>query len=364
MNKDWEQKLTDYYNGDLSEEESVGIEEELEKLDAYQEFIDDKLDTAETSEQVDDLPPAKVNHILKSSIRNSRFLLIGYMMMILLLIYPLITVAGYFYYGIGQKGSNLIDVAIETLYITEPNTSTIGMGVEKQIGLFSMNVEMDLYKRVGKKDIKEGDWRILYQMSNPSVKRNHMLETTRPDIPYYDTKKLYHPDAKQTNVDSAAWKQLENLPDGTVAEVYVSLNRLVKPEGMYNITDGLDAEWRWYAIDTGLEAAGEDTQGRYLAPIGYPAQNDEDNWSPFNNQAPNKTQFIDSLHFLKEYEAEATKVARSKSLELENRLAYLEENGIQAYGGVLTGPTKEIEKLQENDAVRILHIGEVRLWNW
>lgn len=364
MNKDWRQKLNDYYHGNLSEEETNEIENELAKLDDYQAFMDDKLDDEETKGKEDDLPPAKVNQILKDSIRQARFLQIGYIIMILLLIYPLITISGYFYYGLGHKGNNLIDVAIHTLYVTEPNTSTIGMDVERQIGMFSMNVDMDLYKRVGKKDIRVGDWQIMYQMNEPQPNRSYLLETAPPDVPYFDTKKIFHPDSKQTNGDSNYRKQLENLPEGTVSEAYVSLDQLVDPGQMDNIIDGLDVEWRWFAIDTGMEAMGKDTEGRYLAPIGYPAQHDEDNWSPFHDRAPNDEQFIDSLHFLKKYEDQATKIARGKSLELDNRLAYLEKEGLNAYGGVLTGPTKEILKLQDNHMIRAVHIGEVRLWNW
>lgn len=360
MSEEWKKRLKKYYEGSLPEEEAREIEEDLEKLDAYQEVISDELDNNIEEDHSEDLPPDKVSKILKSSIRNARFSLASYVIMIILLIYPLMTMASYIYYGWGQKAEDLIQVAIQTVYVTEPNVSLEEMDIERAIGLFTLDVDMDLYKRVGKRDIKQGTWEVTYQFNDAEFpKRNYISENPPNEIPTKETKKLYHPEALITNTNGG-WGSLEKLPEGTVAEVYVSLNKLKQPENMKEITKDLDVEWRWYAIDTGLEASGKG----YLTPIGYPAQPDSDGWSPYNENEPNQEQFMDSLHFLEKHEKQATDIAHAKWLDLDYRINYIEKNGLHSYGGVITGPTKEILKLRDNGTIRTISIGEVRLWNW
>ncbi|RIW34023.1 anti-sigma factor [Bacillus salacetis] len=363
MSEEWRKKLQEYYEGSLSEEEADEVEKELEKLEIYQDIMADEMGAAEPEKDV--LPPEKIGEILKGSVRNARFSLIAYVTMILLLIYPFMTMMSYIYYGWGGRANELIDVAAQTIYVTEPNVSLEEMDVEEKVGLFSLDVYMDLYKRVGKKDINLGDWTVSYDLDSPDFpERNYITENPPDDIPYFDSKKLYHPDSTISNSDNDPWGTLKKLPEGTVAEVYISLNQLREPADMPELTEDADVEWRWYAIDTGLEAKGKSLEGGYLPPIGYPAQTDPDAWSPYHSEKPNEEQFMDSLKFLEKYEEQAVKISHGKWLDLDYRIKHLEANGLYSYGGVLTGPVKEILKLKDNDSVRQIQIGEVRLWNW
>ncbi|MFD1019546.1 anti-sigma factor [Thalassobacillus hwangdonensis] len=363
MSEEWKQRLKDYYDGNLSEQEAAEVEKELEKLDTYQEVIAEELQTSENT--TEELSSDKAGKIIKNSIRNARFSLAAYVTMIVLLILPVMMMGSYLYYGWGQKAEDLIQVAIQTVYVTEPNVSLEEMEVERTFGLFTFDVDMDLYKRVGKNDISLGDWEVSYNFSDAEFpKRNYIIENPPQDIPLPETKKLFHPEGIVSNRDENAWNTLEKLPKGTVAELYVSLEDTYAPSDMRGVLQDVDAEWRWYAIDTGLEAEGKSSEGGFLPPIGYPAQQDPDGWSPYNSRRKNEEQFMESLRFLAKYEEQATNIAHAKWLDLEDRIDYLEGNGLKAYGGVVTGPTKELLKLRDNDAVRTIHIGEVRLWNW
>ena len=53
-----------------------------------------------------------------------------------------------------------------------------------------------------------------------------------------------------------------------------------------------------------------------------------------------------------------------EKLDLSKRIKYLESNGFQHYGVVITGPTKEVLKLQEETWVGELVVDEVSFWNW
>ncbi|WP_249365316.1 anti sigma factor C-terminal domain-containing protein [Cytobacillus citreus] len=102
-----------------------------------------------------------------------------------------------------------------------------------------------------------------------------------------------------------------------------------------------------------------------ISPIGFPLQIDQTTWSPFNGrEQTNEEVFIDTLEFLQKNEESAEKIARAKSLSLNERIPYIKENGVQVYGAVVTGPIPELRKLEQNELIRAMKVGEVKLWNW
>ncbi|MBP2243175.1 hypothetical protein J2Z40_003763 [Cytobacillus eiseniae] len=142
------------------------------------------------------------------------------------------------------------------------------------------------------------------------------------------------------------------------------MNRLMKPEEIEKQL-GNKVEVRWVAVDTGLEDKNLYEAEYSVAPIGYPLQIDSTTWSPFNGrEQSNEEIFLDILHFLAKDEKTAEKISRAKSLVLKERIPYIEKNGIHVYGAVVTGPTPELRKLKDNDWIRTMKVGEVKLWNW
>ncbi|MEO2076781.1 MAG: anti-sigma factor [Bacillus sp. (in: firmicutes)] len=284
---------------------------------------------------------------------------------VLLLIIPVMTLITYFYYAIGGRADKLIEVASNTIYVTEPNINLEKIKIEDEIGLFSMHILFDVNKRIGKEDYKAGNYDIFFALDQPNFpKKTSLLERPLPEIPSVETETLLHPDAKVPFDTRGEWDILKGLPDGTVAEVYVSFSALHKPEEMEQIMPK-ETEVRWLAVDTGLEEKQVDKEGVPITAIGYPAQVDSTIWSPFNGrEQTNEEVFMDILTQLSKNEEVATKVARAKSLELKERIAYIKKNGIQVYGAVVTGPTSELRKLEQMKEVRAVKVGEVKLWNW
>lgn len=48
----------------------------------------------------------------------------------------------------------------------------------------------------------------------------------------------------------------------------------------------------------------------------------------------------------------------------KKRLAYLKKHGVQVYGATVTGPVRELEKLQEQPEFRDFRLGLIEVWNW
>lgn len=294
---------------------------------------------------------------------EARFTNILYSLTILLLIIPVATLGSYLYYGIGDKANHLIEVMDKTIYITKPNVSLEEMEIDSRIGFFNMDLSYDLYKRVGKKDVRIGHSTAHFAFSTPSFPETQFI-TDKPLTEYRSEEKevFFHP-AKAFPYNAEQDETvLKRLPDETVAEVFVSFDQLYTEEELLNKFPK-DIDLVWYAVNTGLEETNLSSDGDYISPIGYPAQEDPDNWSPFNQEGKNSEQFMDILTFLSKDEETAETIAE-KPLALDERIKYLQTNGIHIYGAVVTGPKESLVKLQENAMVKGMKLGEVRLWNW
>ena len=290
---------------------------------------------------------------------------------VLLLIAPILTLLTYIYYGSGGhdgRANSQIQVTSDVIEVTKPNMYVKRMELEEDIGFFSMDLNFDVFKRIGKEEYRVGDYDVSYLLDQPEFPdRNLLLDRPHPEIPQREEAGFFiHPTLNVPYEFEREWEIVESLPDGTVAEAYVSFTDSMAPDEVRKINPGLDPDidFLWLAVDTGMESIVVDDQGLPVTPIGYPIYADPPTWTPFDNREDNEDVFMGILRNLEKNEEQATKIARAKTLALDERIDYLEENGIEVYGAVITGPAPEIRKLQDHEQVRSIKIGEVKLWNW
>ncbi|EKN71058.1 anti-sigma-M factor yhdL [Neobacillus bataviensis LMG 21833] len=337
-------------------DEKKGFEED------YQDYLKESLNEVSGVHPYSEKSQTEIVTIGKNMARRTNIMI---SLAILLLIVPVMTLASYMYYAIGDRANRLIDVVTKTIYVTEPNMSLEELRLEHDIGFFSMNINFDVYKKIGKEDYKAGNYDIDFLLDKANFpKKNLNLDRPLAEYPDKDTEVLFHPKASVPFNRRDQWDMLNKLPNGTVAEVYISLNDVMKPEELKKILPK-NMELRWLAVDTGLDAAQVDGEGVPITPLGYPAQYDPTTWSPFktDNQT-NEEVFLDILSLLEKNESIAEKVARAKSLSLKSRIAYIKKHGIKVYGAVITGPTEELRKLENVKEISTMKVGEVKLWNW
>ncbi|MCM3671555.1 anti-sigma factor [Mesobacillus maritimus] len=328
----------------------------------YHSFLNESMEDYEETYKVTEKNQKKLikagrNDALKTNIMIS--------LAIILLIVPVLTLSSFLYYAFGGKANHLIEIATKTIYVTEPNMSLEEIEVEEDIGFFTMDLTFDVFKRIGQEDYQAGEYSVDFALDQPNYPEREMkLEKPLPITADMETDLLYHPDGPYGATVYSDWEILDHLPDGTVGEVYLSLNQLMKPEELEKQL-GNNVEVRWVAVDTGFEDKPLSEVDYSVAPIGYPLQVDSTTWSPFNGrEQSNEEVFLDILKFLAKDEKTAERVSRARSLALGERISYIEKNGIQVYGAVVTGPTPELRKLKEHDLIHIMKVGEVKLWNW
>ncbi|NRG26820.1 anti-sigma factor [Bacillus circulans] len=331
-------------------------EEEKDYLNKIQEAIDEFEAETPFTDKDQQL-------IVRRGKVEARLTNILYSLTILLLIIPVATLGSYLYYGIGNKANDFIDIMEKTIYITKPNVSLEEMEIDSKIGFFNMDLSYDLYKRVGKKDVRIGDSKAHFTFSTPSFPDTSFI-TEKPFTEYRDEDKevLFHPHRAIPYMVKQDETVLKGLPGGTVAEAFVSFDQLYTEKELFSEFPK-DLDLVWFAVDTGLEEKNLSADGDYISPIGYPAQEDPDNWSPFNSDEINSKQFMEILTYLSKNQETAETIAE-RPLALPERIEYLQKNGIHIYGAVVTGPKESLVKLQDNDMVKGMKLGEVRLWNW
>ena len=301
---------------------------------------------------------------MKRAINSSRWKIILSTLTVILLIVPTCYMLTFAYYAFGTKSTTLMDVSSKTLYITEPNTTLEEMEFNMDFSLFSMDLSFDQYKQIGDDFYPAKHYDLHFVLNDlVEIEEESKLEKIYPKYPTQKNQWIAHP--KQLFVDFDNAKEgriLAGLPDESVVEAYISLDNLYGVKEVQNEMKNVDITWA--AIYTGTEEEMLSLDGDVISPIGYPVQTDNTYWSPFRDSASHEETFLEIMKELLPYEKIAEEVSTHKNLELEERINYLEKNGFETYGVVVTGPKSEIESIRKLKMVRFMKIGEVKLWNW
>ncbi|MFC7686361.1 anti sigma factor C-terminal domain-containing protein [Ureibacillus sp. GCM10028918] len=307
--------------------------------------------------------PADGTKKVKRAINTSKWKIILSTITVILLIVPTCYMLTFAYYAFGTKSTTLMDVSSMTLYITEPNTTLEEMEFDMDFSLFSMNLSFQQYKQIGDEFYPAKHYDLDFVL-NDLVKREEdsKLEKIYPSYPTQTNQWIAHPKQMIEFDNAKEWRVLAGLPEETVVEAYISLDNLYQVEEVENEMENVDVTWA--AIYTGMEETMLSADGDVVSPIGYPVQPDETYWSPFRESASHEETFLDMLKGLQPYERIAEEVSAHKNLELKERIEYIEKNGFETYGVVVTGPKSEVVSLRELDMVRYMKVGEVKLWNW
>lgn len=381
MNNEFKSKLEAYEKGELADSELVEFEKELEKLELYQEYLGENKPAKAKDSHIND---KKVNKILRGSKWKARIqtALSALGIILVVTIISSMLTAGYYLWGTPDRGDVLRNIIDYTLTVTEPYADTGGTSSNSK-PFFGLEATRDLNKIIGNDTIKVGELNVNFLFSMMSF----------PEREYFDNElqnssSFSYPGVKMGN--QSDWNMLGKLPEGTVVSAYVSLAELTDTKQVFKLVEGKDLRLIWLAVDTGKEGKKSRHEGIIFDPIGFPSSpiwHDDDmildsrevekglfssriisegHSSPDYREGDQKIyhkQFFKTLNFLKQHEKKANKLVFEK-LDLSKRIDFLEKNGVQHYGIVLTGPTKEVLKLQTEAWVGDIQVDEVDFWNW
>ncbi len=394
-----------YLQGDVSPGEEKAAEAHVESCPDCRQILDDCLAAIEKdstglkkewSETLtgNGLNEKKQRGILLRAKYKNRISIAVFLLMLLAAFNIAGSVLSSLYYNWGGENSQLYRTQKTAALLTEftfPNV-TMPLSFAPHTNFFSRagwghsSVEIKPYfvvrgnyalqKQVGREGMVIGHLNVTQLFSSVITQRQWKNDS------YQNYLYFYHPDQLSDLSDNGrylaavseeTWQALDILPEGTVAELAFSFWETYSIDQVKTMLDEFDLDITWYALTTGVEGTSRDRQ----APLstndgawGMPdlSRNMLTQYSPVsdNDSALREEYFVESMKFLVENKKIAERIYQGnrKQLLLEQRYQYIKDNGIQVYGVVVTGPVKELLKLQKLDAVHSPALGDVELWNW
>ncbi|SES62291.1 Sigma factor regulator N-terminal [Oceanobacillus limi] len=304
-----------------------------------------------------------------------------------------ILVAVLFIYGVYMMVTNIISdklaIGNENMYYsslalewTVPNVRGDFDIKEEDLSAFgTKSLSFDLLKKVGKEDLVIGEAQVTKKLSNrlsniqyshPGLQQLSEFSFSLPKDPRSD-KKL------EANTSPNVWETLEMLPEGTVGELAFSTTDFMEAEQLVKALRSYDLVVLWMPLYTG-EFINYDPSGwggsnnliMLSDVIGLTGGMDHDenyhqslriNWLDEGSLEESKQLMIKNIEELLE-KPESYYQDFLRLGHLEEKYQYIKDEGFTVYGAVVTGPAKELLKLQDATFVQGEQLGEVELWNW
>lgn len=374
MSEEFRRKLQDYEEGKLSEEERTELEKELERMEAYQAHLDELMGK-EQGELDNTMTSRNEAKIIKRGKWKARMNTVFSVLVIFILVTWAGNIFNSIYFGEGDpsRADTYGDVASFAIMVTHPNVSAHVSG--SMNGYFSYEFTGEMMKQIGSERVTIGEFMLPFRLGMPGI----------PQITWSDDHpktQFFNPPDNPVDMDMQHdWNKLEKLPEGTVAEAYLSFDQYFTTDEILKNFEGKNLEPVWFAVDAGQQESYD--------PIGFPYQpmwhHDDLAITSYKEEKTRfgKTvtqggtypaveeygsgelrdeNFIKTLRLLRDHPSLTRKVA--PFVEFDQITEYVESNGVKIYGAVVTGPTKELLKLNKESWVKGIQVSDARLWNW
>jgi len=389
LSEEFKQKMKNYMEGTLPEEERIEMEKELEQMELYQSYMEEMMREGEQTEIKHSswhsdslrLNEAKILRKGKWKARLST----AFTVISMFFVFTVITSIGtmvFYQWGEPDRGEQYRDVVSSTVRVTQPN---IDVNLSSNAGPYvGMKLTGEIKKQVGSARLAIGEFTGAFFFN---FLRTYDFAWNKQG--QYNNAIFQLPESEGFNSE-ADWKRLKMLPEGTVAEAYVSYHK-------YFTTDELLAQFKdknleavWFAVDIGNNNKFDHNNGVITQPIGFPSSpiwhsddmtvtdisESKKGWGMKVTMRSTTTPSVDTngdgdlrnanfmktLKLIQQYPSITKRLAPFH--DIDGAISYVEEHGVRIFGAVLTGPTKELLKLKDDPLVSNIRIGEVTLWDW
>lgn len=297
----------------------------------------------------------------------------------LYVIYMIVVSISYDSLHLDRKHSYYSKVALEW---TNPNINgETGGFVNSEITPFlTQKISYPVFKTVGKKEKQIGEMKIrksllfsTHQLENITIPEDNRFYFSLPEHPKTGEK-------LEANADPSVWDTLDKLHEGTVGELAFSTTEFMTAEELIDLLKPYDIDILWAPLNTGeftvFQPGGWGGGGNEISimrPFGLTGgrQIDADYLSEGQIAVISEEYLEESenmmLTNMKNLLDKESKRYYESFLGLDylkERYDYVQENGFIVYGAVVTGPVKELLKLQDIPKIRGEKLGELDYWNW
>jgi len=257
--------------------------------------------------------------------------------------------------------------------------------------LLTQKFSYPLVKQVGKENVMVGEMSLDKKIFNTSssmkmnlTSKNSSSSSSLKSTNEFDKFSFNLPEDPRTGkvtsfqINNGVWKTLEKLPEGTVAELAFSTTTFMEPKKLTKMLEPYDVEVVWMPIYTGEfksfdPSTGEDSVNLTIYDSfgltgGLKVSDDYSKiWvgqNLTNGVRDSQRVMLENMEKLLNNEKNSYIEDFLGLSHLQERYDYLKKNGFQAYGAVVTGPTKELLKLKNIEGISNQKLGDVELWNW
>ncbi|MBS9801659.1 sigma-M negative effector [Bacillus cereus] len=357
-----------YEKGTLTHNEQEQLENHIETCEECESYLDKLLSKSEPIKKR--LPPQNLKVPFWKIKWKQRWQTVSFVLAVCIAIYFIGHFSSSLYFYNMKNLTKVDEIPSLALEATMPNSRSAG-GSIKIKPFFRTENEMDLYKTVGKKEIPIGTVTTRSFLSSVTVS-NPSWENK----PYSKKLSFVHPKIKEEaslkESSKKVWDTLGKIHEGTVAEVAISFDKAYTLQEVESILySAFEAQEMpptplWYALDTGQERINEDD---FILHSGEIIGFREHINLPENEAKRPKTkedEVIEMMRILSINKETVSKTTQTpeKELNLDKRYQYVKDNGVKVYGIVITGPSKELLKLQNSPHVRYATLGDIEVWNW
>lgn len=325
------------------------------------------------------------NDMEKKIFRKYRFTLIFRVLRIMLAVFFLYA----FYMIVINIAADQLNVTKKNLYFsilalewTTPNAtgSELSTNTKSEMSFFGTNeITYPISKRIGAEQQFIGEAEIKKTFISYFSSINYSEQNSEELSPF----DFYLPKDPRTNesIDGSTnqnvWKSLEQLPEGTVGELAFSTDKYMSPKELQSKLRDLDIMFLWMPLYTGefikYEPEGWSNSKDQIAikdrlglTPGIEHSSDyllSSRYNSLSNIESSQNIMLKNMEDL----LNQTKSYYTNFLDLKHLQAqyeYIKEEGFITYGAVVTGPVKELKKLEDLPFIQNEEIGEVELWNW
>lgn len=304
---------------------------------------------------------------------------------LILLLYSVYMIAISIFYEsstIGKRTEFYQKLAIDWTY--PALSSELSSGYTHEITPFlTQKITFPLQEKIGAEDYVVSQLELskplLTSFTHVEIERSYPYEAMDRGFNFYLP---YDPNSGDKLIGHEApnvWNTLEMVHEGNVANLAFSMNDYYSPEEIIKYLSPYDVNILWMPLYMGelqkFTEGGWGGGGNSMAlfsPWGLSGARlvDEDfrGYSLINILENNTIKESQDVMLQNMQMMLTTKKNLAEKLlgteYLQERVDYLNDEGFQAYGAVVTGPVKELLKLQEKEEIHSVQLGDIKHWNW
>ena len=364
----------------LSETEITSVEKEIEKYIAIKEYLDDndKEFIKELKEEMDQELPApssigkKINRkIIKKIISLSLATILACVILIPMLYISVSSLLGRVFRVDATRFSNEQNFTRQFISMAFPQVKNTGGSNHTEF--YNQKFVCSYIKGISNKAPSE-EIEVNYSFGKLKKPTNSIDK----GLQFFEKDKFYAINS-QTYFKAAEWNYLEKAPDGTKAQISITFKSKLSPQQAFTALGkqyfdpqkGFDITML-ADIDSEIVLGNMDPASAYEANNKVFSKQDElDNINKFNayDNDVHKQVLLYGLNQIKnhknitDYITVNYSATREKLFEnIDESISYVEKNGVQYVGALITGDTKELLKLKDNLNISDCTIEDLVVW--